>query len=234
MGLLEGLFNKDNNEKIKELNAELKEKERVIDILKENIDDLKEKSISFKQVEIFEKNLKAVREENIVLKNKNEELSNMIKSFENKASNEDELFNLNKFNYRLPVEDFFVSAKYKEIVDFLNKHDIRFIQDFDKIKDDDELKKIKNYDLAMEDYEKFKNNIVIFDNRVLLCKGDKVSKIFKKSRKLLNYLATKDIEFMDDMLDFDFDTLAVKGGFTKLMVKEFKKITEEYFEIYKI
>ena len=38
---------------------------------------------------------------------------------------------------------------------------------------------------------------------------------------------------MDDMTDFNFDELAVKGGFTRAMVSELKNMTDEYFKTYK-
>ena len=62
----------------------------------------------------------------------------------------------------------------------------------------------------------------------------KNTKIFKKSRKFVNYLSDNNIEFMDEMASFNFETLSVKGGFTKAMVEELKKITEDYFRTYKI
>lgn len=234
MGLLESLFNKDSN-KIEELDAALKAKNAEIEKLKEELAITKEKAMSLKQVEVFEKNLKATREQNSILKSENEELSKKLQSLENKCSTDNQPFSLDVFKFKLSVEEFFTGAKFKEIREFLDKYKILFIQDFEIIKDHEDMKNLKNYPEALDKYLAFRDKEeVTFDNRVLLCKGERVTKVYKKSRKFLNYLADLNIEFMDAIEDFDFESLVVKGGFKKPMVKELEKIAGDYFEVYRI
>ena len=98
-----------------------------------------------------------------------------------------------------------------------------------------EFMKVKNYSAAKKKYTAFRDlKVISWDNRILMCKGERIHKVFKKSRKFVNYLAENNIEFMDDMKNFDFNVLAVKGGFTKTAVEEFKEMYEEYFKTYKI
>ena len=93
----------------------------------------------------------------------------------------------------------------------------------------------KNYSAAKKKYTAFRDlKVISWDNRILMCKGERIHKVFKKSRKFVNYLTENNIEFMDDMKNFDFNVLAVKGGFTKTAVEEFKEMYEEYFKTYKI
>lgn len=231
MGILEGLFkDKDNsiNKEIEELNKTIKEKELEIQRLKIETQTMKETYMSPKQLELLEKNLKALREENNRLKK--EKISS-----ENSAKDLSSAFSLDKFLYKLPVEDFFSTAKFSLIREFLLNAGILFVQDVENILNSPEFKKVKNYSAACKKYFAFRDNKeVTWDNRVYLCKGERVQKIFKMSRKFVNFLSDNSIEFMDDMKSFNFDELAVKGGFTQAMVYELQKITEEYFKTYKI
>ena len=142
---------------------------------------------------------------------------------------------MDKFSYKLPIEDFFSATKFNLIREFLINSGVLFLQDIETILNSTEFTKVKNYSAAYKKYLAFRDNEEIpWDNRVYLCKGEKVQKIFKKSRKFVNFLSDNNIEFMDDMKDFNFDELAVKGGFTQAMVGELYNITDDYFKTYKI
>lgn len=238
MGLLEGLFKeKDNgaNKEIEKLNVIIKEKELELQKLKIEVQTIKETYMTPKQVEILEKNLKSAREENVRLKKEREELNEKINFFEKDNSNKKEVFFLNRFFYKLPIEEFFSATKFNDIKDFLINSGINFIQEIETVIELPEFTKIKNYSVAKKKYLAFRDlKEISWDNRVLMCRGEKIHKVFKKSRKFVNYLTDNNIEFMDDMKDFDFNTLAVKGGFSKSAVDELKNICDEYFKIYKI
>lgn len=233
MGLLEGLFkDKDSNinKEIEKLNVIIKEKEVEIQRLKIETQVIKDTYMPPKQVELLEKNLKALREENNRLKKEKDEFLNKINTFEKEKT-----FSLDKFLYKLPIDEFFSAAKFNLVKDFLTKSGIVFIQELESVINLPEFIKIKNYTAAKKKYIAFRDkNEVSWDNRILLCRGERIQKIFKKSRKFVNYLSDNNIEFMDEMASFNFETLSVKGGFTKAMVEELKKITEDYFRTYKI
>lgn len=238
MGLLEGLFkDKDSNinKEIEKLNVIIKEKEVEIQRLKIETQVIKDTYMPPKQVELLEKNLKALREENNRLKKEKDEFLNKINTFEKEDFEKEKTFSLDKFLYKLPIDEFFSAAKFNLVKDFLTKSGIVFIQELESVINLPEFIKIKNYTAAKKKYIAFRDkNEVSWDNRILLCRGERIQKIFKKSRKFVNYLSDNNIEFMDEMASFNFETLSVKGGFTKAMVEELKKITEDYFRTYKI
>ena len=241
MGLLEGLF-KDkhsnvNKEEIENLNLIIKEKEVEIHKLKMESQIIKDTYMPPKQVELLEKNLKALREENNKLKKEKEEFVEKIKSYEETSSNTEstKTFSLDKFLYKLPIDEFFSATKFNLIKEYLVDSGINFIQEIDSILELPEFKKIKNYATAKKKYLAFRDkNEISWDNRVFLCRGEKIQKVFKKSRKFVNYLTDNNIEFMDEMENFNFDNLIVKGNFTKDMIEDLKIINKEYFKTYKI
>lgn len=239
MGILDGIFkDKDNHsdKEIEALNLIIKEKELEIQKLKIEINTMRETYMSPKQLELLEKNLKSLREENNRLKKEKEEMNEKIKSLEKNSEKKEEIksFSLDKFSYKLSVEDFFSAAKFNFVKEFLAGQNILFVQDMENIVSSPDFAKVKNSAAAVKKYSAFhKNKEVAWDNRVQLCKGDRIQKVFKKSRKFVNYLSDNNIEFMDDMTDFNFDELAVKGGFTRAMVSELKNMTDEYFKTYK-
>ena len=238
MGLLEGLFkDKDNsaNKEIESLNVKIKEKEVEIQRLKMEVQMMKETYMTPKQVEILEKNLKSAREENTRLKKEKEDFIQKIKVLEEDSSDKEEVFFLNKFLYKLPIDEFFSATKFNLIREFLTKSGISFVQEIETVMELPEFMKVKNYSAAKKKYTAFRDlKVISWDNRILMCKGERIHKVFKKSRKFVNYLTENNIEFMDDMKNFDFNVLAVKGGFTKAAVEEFKEMYEEYFKTYKI
>ena len=196
---------------------------------------MKETYMTPKQVEILEKNLKSAREENTRLKKEKEDFIQKIKVLEEDSSDKEEVFFLNKFLYKLPIDEFFSATKFNLIREFLTKSGISFVQEIETVMELPEFMKVKNYSAAKKKYISFRDlKVISWDNRILMCKGERIHKVFKKSRKFVNYLTENNIEFMDDMKNFDFNVLAVKGGFTKAAVEEFKEMYEEYFKTYKI
>lgn len=237
MGILDGIFkDKHSNKEIEALNMIIKEKELEIQKLKIETKTMREAYMSPKQMEVLEKNLKSLREENNRLKKEKDEMKEKIKSLEKNSEKKEEIksFSLDKFLYKLSVEDFFSAAKFNSVKKFLEEQNILFVQDMEKIISSPDFAKVKNSAAAIKKYSAFYNKReVAWDNRVQLCKGDRIQKVFKKSRKFVNYLSDNNIEFMDDMINFNFDELAVKGGFTRAMVSELKNMTDEYFKTYK-
>ncbi|WP_407537637.1 hypothetical protein [Cetobacterium somerae] len=63
--------------------------------------------------------------------------------------------------------------------------------------------------------------------KTFLMKGDKVTKIYQKSRKFLNILSEQNIEFMVDLESFDFQSLN-EFGFSQEDIDAFKQKYESY------
>ncbi|MDP0488322.1 MAG: hypothetical protein Q7K36_02300 [Fusobacterium sp. JB020] len=249
MGLFDGLFKEksstvNNDKELKEitnLNNIIVDKDLKIEKLEGELTTLKNETLSPKQVHIMEKNLKSSRETNSTLEQEVIRLKKEIEKLESEISNSNVSFdniykNLinNKFIYKLGIDNFFKTVKFEEVRNFLTNNNILFIQDLKSFPALEDILKIKNGRLALKKYEKLKKGIVPWDLRIFLCKGEKIQKIYKNKRKFITYLNEHNIEFMDDMNDFDFESLIVKGGFPKKAVEEFKILTDNYFNEFKL
>ncbi|MDP0493539.1 MAG: hypothetical protein Q7K48_04510 [Fusobacterium sp. JB021] len=249
MGLFDGLFKEksstvNNDKELKEitnLNNIIVDKDLKIEKLEGELTTLKNETLSPKQVHIMEKNLKSSRETNSTLEQEVIRLKKEIEKLESEISNSNVSFdniykNLinNKFIYKLGIDNFFKTVKFEEVRNFLTNNNILFIQDLESFPALEDILKIKNGRLALKKYEKLKKGIVPWDLRIFLCKGEKIQKIYKNKRKFITYLNEHNIEFMDDMNDFDFESLIVKGGFPKKAVEEFKILTDNYFNEFKL
>jgi len=64
-------------------------------------------------------------------------------------------------------------------------------------------------------------------------KGEKLSKVYSKSKKLLTVFSDLYLEFMNDIADFDF--LSLKSyGFKTPQIEEFIQKRDEYYKEYRI
>ena len=75
---------------------------------------------------------------------------------------------------------------------------------------------------------KFSWDVVTLTNR-----GEKLSKIYSKSKKLMTVFSDLYLEFMDDIVNFDF--LSLKSyGFKTPQIEEFIQKRDEYYKEYRI
>lgn len=167
-----------------------------------------------RQIDLIEKNIKEKQEEN-------EKLKNMLSAYNltNAKGN---------YSYRVDVERFFMSTKYKDVVEYLEQKNIVYI---DEITDET----FKNVDVKKADeanifLKKYRNREFIpWDIVTYLNKGDRVNRIYSKNRKLLNIFQDEDIEFMEDLYDYDFNKLA-SVGFTSSDIEEFQIKKDTYYK----
>lgn len=151
-------------------------------------------------------------------KNKADKLNKFIKRYNLTYTDEN-------YYYRVDVERFFYSSKFKDLVAYLKENDINYIEELDL----SGLTGIKNINEARLRLEKFKTRKFIeWDILTYMNRGDRVTKVFSKSRKLTNLFADEDIEYMEDVRDYDFSKLLIMN-FTPKLIKEFEKIREEYY-----
>lgn len=226
MGLFSALFSKKHieleeklNKKIEELEEVIKRKDKEISDLINELDRLNQSvntNINNKQLELIEKNIKDTKEEN-------NRLRQVIGEYNLSSKKE-------KYYYKVDVEKFFSAAKYKELVAAITELGISYIQDmsletFEKISPD-----VKNYEEGKLKFQKFMTKEFIeWEVVTYLNKGERVSKLYSKSRKLMNIFAENDIEFMEDLMRYDFSKLT-ELGFKESQIEEFIAKRDEYYQ----
>lgn len=226
MGLFSTLFSKKHieleeklNKKIEELEEVIKRKDKEISDLINELDRLNQSvnsNINNKQLELIEKNIKDTKEEN-------NRLRQVIGEYNLSSKKE-------KYYYKVDIEKFFSAAKYKELVAAITELGIAYIQDmsletFEKISPD-----VKNYEEGKLKFQKFMTKEFIeWEVVTYLNKGERVSKLYSKSRKLMNIFAENDIEFMEDLMRYDFSKLT-EFGFKESQIEEFIAKREEYYQ----
>lgn len=226
MGLFSALFSKKHieleeklNKKIEELEEVIKRKDKEISDLINELDRLNQSvntNINNKQLELIEKNIKDTKEEN-------NRLRQVIGEYNLSSKKE-------KYYYKVDVEKFFSAAKYKELVATITELGIAYIQDmsletFEKISPD-----VKNYEEGKLKFQKFMTKEFIeWEVVTYLNKGERVSKLYSKSRKLMNIFAENDIEFMEDLMRYDFSKLT-ELGFKENQIEEFIAKRDEYYQ----
>ncbi|WP_320047932.1 hypothetical protein [uncultured Ilyobacter sp.] len=133
-----------------------------------------------------------------------------------------------EIRYKLPVEELFSASKFSEIKTALVEMKFSLVREL-KEKSlveilGDGIKNIETASKILEDYFSGKTS---WEIKIYLYKGDKLSKIFSRQRKLINYFNDNYMEFASDLDNFDFDIL-LQEGFSDSHVEKFKDILEEY------
>lgn len=201
---------RDKDEKILKLSDEIKKLEN----------NIQYNDVTEKQIGLFEKNIKDVRDENSRLKKFIQEYKLILKK--------------EKIDYKIPVELFYNSTKFKPFIEYLEKENIKFIQElsfgkFDIF--DDGIKSMEEARQKWENYNSYK--IIDWDTITYLKRGERVNKIYNRNRKFVTFLNDNGIEFMDDLETFEFETLK-KVGFDSKSIEELKEKKEQYYKEYRI
>ena len=225
MGLGDFLF-KEKEEKylkqIEDLQNKLKKKEEEILQLKYDLEIVtqeRDNRISGKQLEIFERNLKQSVESS-------KKCKDLLISYR---------INPEKIQYRYKVElkNFYSGKKFQEILDIFNEKNILFV-DYLKEEDFNDIpKETKNLDDAKQRFLDYKNGKFSWDVVTLTNRGEKLSKIYSKSKKLMTVFSDLYLEFMDDIANFDFISLK-SYGFKTPQIEEFIQKRDEYYKEYRI
>ena len=221
MALTDFLF-KEKEEKflrqVEELKTKLQEKEEEILNLKKDLEIItakKDNNIGEKQLEIFERNLK----QNI---ENSKRYKNILISYR---------LNPEKIQYRYKVElkYFYSEKKFEEILNILNEKNILFVNDIKEEDFDDIPKETKNLDKAKQRFLDFKDGKFDWEIVTLINKGEKLSKIYSKSKKLMTMFSDLYFDFMDDVANFDFFSLK-SYGFKTPEIEEFIQKRDEYYK----
>ena len=225
MGLGDFLF-KEKEEKylkqIEDLQNKLKKQEEEIIKLKYNIEIVtqeRDSRISGKQLEIFERNLK----QNMESSKKYRELLVSYRINPEK----------NQYKYKVELKYFYSEKKFQEVFNILSEKNILFVNNLKEEDFSDIPKETKNFDDAKQRFLDYKNGKFSWDIVTLTNKGEKLSKVYSKSKKLLTVFSDLYLEFMNDIADFDF--LSLKSyGFKTPQIEEFIQKRDEYYKEYRI
>ena len=130
--------------------------------------------------------------------------------------------------YKLPIEELFSASKFSEIKTALIEMGFSLVREL-KEKALVEIlgEGFKNIETASKILEDYFSGKASWEIKTYLYKGDKLSKIFSRQRKLLNYFSDNYMEFAADLDNFEFDVLT-QEGFSDDHVAKFKDILEEY------
>ena len=225
MGLGDFLF-KEKEEKylkqIEDLQNKLKKQEEEISQLKYDLEVVtqeRDNRISGKQLEIFERNLK----QNMENSKKYKELLVSYRINPEKT----------QYKYKVELKNFYSEKKFQEVFDILNQKNILFVNTLKEEDFNDIPKETKNLDDAKQRFLDYKNGKFSWDVVTLTNRGEKLSKIYSKSKKLMTVFSDLYLEFMDDIVNFDF--LSLKSyGFKTPQIEEFIQKRDEYYKEYRI
>ena len=132
------------------------------------------------------------------------------------------------YRYKLEASKFYTGAKYSEILDILTQNDIKYIDDLTEVKFYSLLNEVKNVEEAKKKFIDYKAGKFDWEIVALINRGDKLSKVFS-SRKLLSVFSELSLEYMDDIDDFDFNSLKMYN-FTYPQIQEHKAKRDEYYK----
>ena len=221
MGLGDFLF-KEKEEKylkqIEDLQNKLKQQEEEISQLKYDIDVVTEERdnrISGKQLEIFERNLK----QNVESSKKYKEALISYRINPEKI----------QYKYKIDLKYFYSEKKFQEVFNILSEKNILFVNNLKEEDFSDIPKETKNFDDAKQRFLDYKNGKFNWDIVTFANKGEKLSKIYSKSKKLMTIFSELYLEYMDDITNFDFISLK-SYGFKTPQIEEFIQKRDEYYK----
>lgn len=224
MSFLFKLFNNKNikelekinltlSEKLQNLQKELEEKE----VLISNYSSLQSKPNTdySKQWQLMEKNLRNLQEENRMLKENFIKLNRIIPKQQW------------QYSFLVDLHYFYSANKFVSIREKLLESGVKYLQEINEEMFSTLLKEDRYVQEGLQKFLDYKNGIIDWDVKTFLMKGDKVTKIYQKSRKFLNILSEQNIEFMIDLESFDFQSLN-EFGFSQEDIDAFKQKYESY------
>ena len=221
MGLADLLF-KEKEEKylkqIEDLQNYLKIKDDEISYLTAQLEEVtkeKDARISSKQLEIFEKNFK----HNIEVAKKYRSILESYNLDTEKKS----------YKYRVDLKYFYSEKKFEEVVTFLNEDNKFFVDELNEEIFDSIDKEVKNVNKAKQRFLDFQNGKMEWAIITLVNKGEELSKLYSKSRKLMTIFSELYLEYLDDIANFDFINLKSQG-FETSEIEEFVSKRDNYYK----
>lgn len=224
MSFLFKLFNNKNIKELKKINLTLSEKLQNLqkeleekEVLISNYSSLQSKPNTdySKQWQLMEKNLRNLQEENRMLKENFIKLNRIIPKQQW------------QYSFLVDLHYFYSANKFVSIREKLLESGIKYLQEINEEMFSTLLKEDRYVQEGLQKFLDYKKGIIDWDVKTFLMKGDKVTKIYQKSRKFLNILSEQNIEFMVDLESFDFQSLN-EFGFSQEDIDAFKQKYESY------
>jgi len=221
MGLTDLLFKEKEDKylkQIEDLQNYLRIQEDQITNLKLQLEEVRKERdarINSKQLEIFEKNFK----HNIEVAKKYRSIIDSYNLDTEKKS----------YKYRVDLKHFYSEKKFEEVVKFLNEDNKFFVDELSEEIFDNINKEVKNTNKAKQRFLDFKNGKMEWAITTLINKGEELSKVYSKSRKLMTIFSELYLEYLDDIANFDF--MALKShGFDISEIEEFISKRDNYYK----
>ena len=221
MGLTDLLFKEKEDKylkQIEDLQNYLRIQEDQITNLKLQLEEVtkeRDARINSKQLEIFEKNFK----HNIEVAKKYRSIIDSYNLDTEKKS----------YKYRVDLKHFYSEKKFEEVVKFLNEDNKFFVDELSEEIFDNINKEVKNANKAKQRFLDFKNGKMEWAITTLINKGEELSKVYSKSRKLMTIFSELYLEYLDDITNFDF--MALKShGFDISEIEEFISKRDNYYK----
>jgi len=221
MGLTDLLFKEKEDKylkQIEDLQNYLRIQEDQITNLKLQLEEVtkeRDARINSKQLEIFEKNFK----HNIEVAKKYRSIIDSYNLDTEKKS----------YKYRVDLKHFYSEKKFEEVVKFLNEDNKFFVDELSEEIFDNINKEVKNTNKAKQRFLDFKNGKMEWAITTLINKGEELSKVYSKSRKLMTIFSELYLEYLDDIANFDF--MALKShGFDISEIEEFISKRDNYYK----
>lgn len=199
------------NKKEKEIQRLVYENESLKFQIEKQENDAKTKE---KQTELFDKNLKESREENT-------RLSSILRTYGIQVKKE-------YHQYKVELTKLYASTRYDEVVKYLQEKGYFYLSDipFEEIKE--ELFAMKNGELAYARHQDYLQGKYDWEVSTWRNKGEKLTKIFGRSKKIGQFFADYYLAYMDDLDRVDLKILQ-QYGFNNAEIEEIHKKREEYY-----
>ena len=221
MGLADLLFKEKEEKYLKQI----EDLQNYLIIQEDQIADLKlqleavtkerDGRINSKQLEIFEKNFK----HNIEVAKKYRSILESYNLDTEKKS----------YKYRVDLKYFYSEKKFEEVVKFLNEDNKFFVDELNEEIFDSIDKEVKNVNKAKQRFLDFQNGKMEWAIITLVNKGEELSKLYSKSRKLMTIFSELYLEYLDDIANFDFINLKSQG-FEASEIEEFVSKRDNYYK----
>lgn len=163
--------------------------------------------------------LKKYHEENIALKKELEKINKIlsISCVEN--------------HYLIKIEKFLSEIRFSESVNNLKLNGVLYVQCLNDYIIESLVEDEKLRSEILKRYKNFLNGIMNWELKTNLLKGEKITKIYSKYRKVINILNEKTICYMDE-LNHDILDRLVESGYSQEEIKTLKDIYDDYEKKY--
>lgn len=163
--------------------------------------------------------LKKYHEENIALKKELEKINKIlsIDCVEN--------------HYLIKIEKFLSEIRFSESVNNLKLNGVLYVQCLNDYIIESLVEDEKLRSEILKRYENFLNGIMNWELKTNLLKGERITKIYSKYRKVINILNEKTICYMDELNHEILDRL-VESGYSQEEIKTLKDIYDDYEKKY--